>query len=140
MISIISLLLDNIFNNSLFTLVSLIYLKKDKYYLLKCALLGLIYDLFFTDIIILHFTLFLLLGLFINFLNKHIKNKIFISIIIITIYQILLLILSIANYYLAPIFSLYMSPYIISFSNNEFEESDSLKDEDKLYSSFVETV
>ncbi|GEP64807.1 hypothetical protein CBE01nite_25750 [Clostridium beijerinckii] len=50
--------------------------------------------------------------------------------------QILLLILSIANYYLAPIFSLYMSPYIISFSNNEFEESDSLKDEDKLYSKF----
>lgn len=93
MISIISLLLDNIFNNSLFTLVSLIYLKKDKYYLLKCALLGLIYDLFFTDIIILHFTLFLLLGLFINFLNKHIKNKVFISIIIITIYQILLFIL-----------------------------------------------
>lgn len=93
MISIISLLLDNIFNNSLFTLVSLIYLKKDKYYLLKCALLGLIYDLFFTDIIILHFSLFLLLGLFINFLNKHIKNKIFISIIIITIYQILLFIL-----------------------------------------------
>ena len=93
MISVISLLLDNIFNNSLFTLVSLIYLKKDNYYLLKCALLGLIYDLFFTDIIILHFTLFLLLGLFIKFLDKYINNKIIKTIIIITIYQILLFIL-----------------------------------------------
>lgn len=50
--------------------------------------------------------------------------------------EILLLILSFASYYLAPIFSLYMSPYIISFSNNEFEENDTLKDEDRLYSKF----
>jgi len=93
MISVISLILDNFFKNSFFTLISLVYLKRDKYYLLKCMILGLIYDIIFTDIIILHFTLFLLLGMVILFLDKYIKYNIIKTIMIITLYQLLLLII-----------------------------------------------
>lgn len=93
MISVISLILDNFFKNSFFTLISLLYLKRDKYYLLKCMILGLIYDMFFTDIIILHFTLFFLLGIVILLLDKYIKYNIIKTIMIITLYQILLFII-----------------------------------------------
>ena len=54
MISLISLIIDIFLSFyiskktlliPLLTLVSLIYLKKDKYYLLKCMIFGFIYDL-----------------------------------------------------------------------------------------------
>lgn len=106
MISIISLLLDIILSNyilkvsyflPLFTLVSLIYLKKDKYYLFKCMSVGILYDLIFTEYIFLHITIYLILGYIIllfykSFRYTYITNLIM-TIIIITLYEFLLYII-----------------------------------------------
>ena len=69
----------------LFTLVSILFLKKNKHYYIYLFILGFIYDLFFTDIIFLHSIIYLLLGLIINIFNN--KN-IFLLLMIITIYQV----------------------------------------------------
>lgn len=86
----------------LFTLVSIIFIKRDEKYLIKCVIIGFIYDLLFTDYYIVNMILFLLIGFFINMFYKKIKfnyiNNIFVTIFVITIYQILLfLIFNITN-------------------------------------------
>lgn len=50
--------------------------------------------------------------------------------------EIILLVLSILIYYFAPVFSLYMNPYIISISKYNFEDNENIKDEDALYNRF----
>ena len=95
MIGIISLFLELLFNQMipkttfvlpLFTLVSLLFIKKDHKYYIYLFILGFIYDLFFTEIIFLHSIIFLLLGVLI----KLFKRNIFLLIAIITIYQIVI--------------------------------------------------
>lgn len=95
MISIISLFLELLFNQfipknyfilPLFTIVSIFFLKRNKYYYIFLFALGFIYDLFFTEIILLHSILFLFIGLLI----KYFKRNILLVILIITIYQIIL--------------------------------------------------
>ena len=101
MISIISLLLDLLCNtfinrNSLFlplfTLLSIIFIKKDDKYYLKVGLLGFIYDIIFTNFYILNSFLFLIMGFIIfNYYKKYkysIFSNIILSIIIIIIYNI----------------------------------------------------
>lgn len=96
MISYISLflelLLDQIIPKTsyflpLFTVVSLLFLKVDKYYYVKLFILGFIYDLLFTELIFIHSIIFIILGLIIRILKR---NNIIVLILIITIYQILL--------------------------------------------------
>ena len=95
MIGIISLFLELLFNQMipkttfvlpLFTLVSLLFIKRDHKYYIYLFILGFIYDLFFTEIIFLHSIIFLLLGVLI----KLFKRNIFLLIAIITIYQIVI--------------------------------------------------
>ena len=95
MISIISLFLELLFNQfipknyfilPLFTIVSIFFLKRNRYYYIFLFTLGFIYDLFFTEIILLHSILFLFIGLLI----KYFKRNILLVILIITIYQIIL--------------------------------------------------
>lgn len=90
MISIISMFLELLLDQfipkylymfPLFTLVSIFFLKKKNYIFL--FILGLLYDLFFSEIVFFHSIIFMLLGLI-----K--KNNIFIIIITITIYQFIL--------------------------------------------------
>ena len=92
MISIISLLLElffsqiipkNLYLIPLFTLVSILFLKKNNKYYIFLFILGFIYDLFFTEVIFLHSIIFILIGL-IN------KRNILILILIIVIYQIII--------------------------------------------------
>lgn len=96
MISYISLflelLLDQIIPKTsyflpLFTVVSLLFLKGEKYYYVKLFILGFIYDLLFTELIFIHSIIFIILGLIIRILKR---NNIIVLILIITIYQILL--------------------------------------------------
>lgn len=106
MISAISILLEYIFNYyikretillPLFTLVSIVFIKKDDKYLIKCVIIGFIYDVLFTSYYIINMILFLLIGFLISIFYKKIKfnytNNIFITIFIITIYQLILFIL-----------------------------------------------
>ena len=89
MISYISLFLEllliqiipkNSYLLPLFTLVSILFLKKDNNYYIFLFILGFIYDLFFTEVIFLHSIIFLLLGCIFK------KNNIFILFLILTIY------------------------------------------------------
>lgn len=98
MIGIMSLFIELLFNNiipkntfilPLFTLVSLLFIKRNNKYYIYLFILGFIYDLFFTEIILLHSIIFLLLGVFI----KLFKRNILLLITIITIYQILIFII-----------------------------------------------
>ena len=75
MITLISIILDildyKIFNSSslllsLFSIVSLLFLKKDKNYYIKLFVLGFIYDFLFTNYLINPF-LFVILGFIIIF-------------------------------------------------------------------------
>jgi len=97
MISIISMFLELLLDQfipkylymfPLFTLVSIFFLKKKNYIFL--FILGLLYDLFFSEIIFFKSIIFMLLGLI-----K--KNNIFILIITITIYQLVLFLFSNIN-------------------------------------------
>jgi len=102
MISAISIFLD-IFNYkyinnnslflSLFTISSLLFIKRDKNYFLKLVFLGLIYDLIFTNYILDPF-IFIIIGLiikfFYSFLEEGIINNIFILLIVLLFYIIIL--------------------------------------------------
>ncbi len=73
----------------LLTLTSLIviyplYRKKEKQYFITCFILGLLYDLFYTNLLFFNALLFLLCGLLIKFIYKYIDYS-FIKIILITI-------------------------------------------------------
>ena len=102
MISLISIILEmgylNIINpNSyflpLFSLVSLIFLKKDKNYYIKCFFIGVLYDLVFTNLFIINGIIYLFIGLIIKKFNNFNINNIIIGIIIIILYQLILFIL-----------------------------------------------
>lgn len=102
MISLISIILEmgylNIINpNSyflpLFSLVSLIFLKKDKNYYIKCFFIGVLYDLVFTNLFIINGIIYLFIGLIIKKIKNFNINNIIIGIIIIIFYQLILFIL-----------------------------------------------
>ena len=109
MITLISIILDifdyKIFNSSslllsLFSIVSLLFLKKDKNYYIKLFVLGFIYDFLFTNYLINPF-LFMILGFIINKIYKtdnSIIVNIFTGILILFIYQLLLYLTGINKY------------------------------------------
>ena len=79
MIGIISLFLELLLNQiipketyflSLFTLVSLLFIKNGNKYYIYLFILGFIYDLFFTEIVFLHSILFLFLGYLLSLFKK----------------------------------------------------------------------
>ena len=99
MIGIISLFLELLLNQiipketyflSLFTLVSLLFIKNGNKYYIYLFILGFIYDLFFTEIVFLHSILFLFLGYLLSLFKK---RNIFILLGLITIYQIIIYII-----------------------------------------------
>ena len=102
----ISLILDGVFSrffNSLFTLISLIFIyKKENRYLIT-LISGFIYDLVYTDTLFLNTLIFMLILLLIEFIFKYIRfnlvNTILVSILIIIIYRTsIYFILFIINY------------------------------------------
>lgn len=106
MILIIALLLDVInyiiFNQnsyllSLFSVISIIFFKKDKKYLIILILFGLLYDLIF-NITFINSILFPLIGILLKFLYKKIKynylNNILVGLFILVFYQFLICIIS----------------------------------------------
>ena len=111
MISLLSIILDLLLNNyikteslflSLFTVLSIIFIKRNKMYYLKIFIIGVIYDLIFTNYYILNGFIFLLLGFFINFYYKKIKygiiNNLLLGLIIFVIYQLILfIVLNVTN-------------------------------------------
>lgn len=95
MIGILSLFLELLFNQiiskssyflPLFTLVSLLFIKRNNNYYIYLFILGFTYDLFFTEVIFLHSIIFLFLG----FIIKLFKRNILVLLLVITIYQVLL--------------------------------------------------
>ncbi|MBQ8234359.1 MAG: rod shape-determining protein MreD [Bacilli bacterium] len=99
----ISLILDGIISNissiliPLFTLLSLIiikpYYKINKNYLILSFILGILYDIAYTDLLYINAILFLLTGYFIIFITKRLRDNIFnvtiISILTIIYYRTL---------------------------------------------------
>lgn len=99
----ISLLLDGILTNylpylentisiftPLFTVVTIfiifpLYYKKEKQYFITIFLLGIIYDLFYTNLLFFNATLFLIIGILTKFLYKNYEVNYFKLIIYITI-------------------------------------------------------
>lgn len=99
-IAIISLLLENFFNiffnhtNPLFTLLSLIFLyyyfrKQRKKYFIFSFVMGFIYDLFFTNFLILNSLLFLFISVCIYYVLSTHKND-FIHMLLTSIFIIFL--------------------------------------------------
>ena len=91
MIGLLSLFIELLFDQiisyktyiiPLFTLVSILFIKRDNKYYLYLFLLGFIYDLFFTETLFLHSIIFILLGLIIR------KNNILSLVLMITLYNI----------------------------------------------------
>jgi rod shape-determining protein MreD len=114
---IISFLLDSILTSfipinsiflPLFSLISLIIIypyfhKEENRYLVFSFLLGLLYDICYTDTIFLNAFIFLLISFFIKLINEYISNNVFnisfISMLVITIYRIITyFVLVIINY------------------------------------------
>ena len=106
MILIIALLLDVInyfiFNQnsyflSLFSVISILFFKKDKKYLFIIILFGLLYDLIF-NITFINSILFPLIGILLKFLYKKIKynylNNILVGLFILVFYQFLIYFMS----------------------------------------------
>ena len=106
MILIIALLLDvinyfifsqNSYFLSLFSVISIIFFKKDKKYLIILILFGLLYDLIF-NITFINSILFPLIGILLRFLYKKIKynylNNILVGLFILVFYQFLICIIS----------------------------------------------
>ena len=106
MILIISLLLDVInyfiFSQnshflSLFSVISIIFFKKDKKYLIILILFSLLYDLVF-NITFINSILFPLIGILLKFLYKKIKynylNNLLVGLFILVFYQFLICIMS----------------------------------------------
>lgn len=120
MINIISFALDYIFYMfirreclflPLFTVSSLIFIKRDDNYYIKTIIIGFIYGVFLSNNYLLHILLFILLGIIINIFYRKFKynylNNILLGVIIISVYQLILLLLNnleniiiMKNYYL----------------------------------------
>ena len=103
MINIVSFMLDYIFYMfirreclflPLFTVSSLIFIKKDNNYYIKTIILGFIYGIFLSDNYLLHLLLFILIGYIINLFYKKFKynylNNIILGVIVISLYQVIL--------------------------------------------------
>lgn len=103
MIGLLSILLEIIFNNifkssslflPLFTIISIMFLQTNTMYLIKVSLLGLLYDLFFTDYYILHIFIFFILGLIVLLFYKKFKfniiNNIILGLFLLIMYQFVL--------------------------------------------------
>ncbi|MBQ3475377.1 MAG: hypothetical protein IJH20_04340 [Bacilli bacterium] len=99
MITFLSVFIDLIINNiikrnslflPLFSLMSILFIeKKDKYkYLLKVSIIGIIYDIFYSNFYILNGIIFFLLGLITYYFYKKYKP----SIIINTLYALFLIV------------------------------------------------
>lgn len=114
---IISFFLDSILTNlipidsillPLFSLISLIIIypyfhKEENSYLTFSFLLGLVYDIVYTDTIFLNAFIFLLIGFCIKLINQYISNNVFnvsiMSLLVVTIYRIITyFVLVIINY------------------------------------------
>ena len=120
MINIISFALDYIFYMfirreclflPLFTVSSLIFIKRDDNYYIKTIIIGFIYGVFLSNNYLLHILLFILLGIIINIFYRKFKynylNNILLGVIIISVYQLIILLLNnleniiiMKNYYL----------------------------------------
>ncbi|MBO6195170.1 MAG: hypothetical protein J6O56_02345 [Bacilli bacterium] len=91
MISVISIILD-LFNNniikkeslflSLFTMLSVMFIKRDNKYYLKVFLLGVLYDLIFTNYYLLNGIIFLLLGILTKYYYSKVKISIFSNLVL----------------------------------------------------------
>ena len=108
LILIISFILDSVFStfislNSflipLFTLMALIIIssyfkEKTKKYLSICFLTGMAYDLIYTDTILIHAFIFLLLGFLVINLNRLLSNNhisaIFMAIVVVVCYRVVM--------------------------------------------------
>lgn len=114
---IISFFLDSILTSlipidsillPLFSLISLIIIypyfhKEENSYLIFSFLLGLVYDIVYTDTIFLNAFIFLLIGFCIKLINEYISNNVFnvsiMSLLVVTIYRIITyFVLVIINY------------------------------------------
>ncbi len=129
LIVLISILLENIFNIyltsipyiiPLFTLLSLIFIypkyKKDKYkYYFISFIIGLIYDIFFTDFYIVNACLFLLISIFIYYILNNHKINIFtiLTACIFSIFLYNILIYLILNFFNYTNYSLMDLSYIL---------------------------
>ena len=107
MIQIVSLVFDIFFNKvinnkSLFlpllTLISIIFLKKDSKYYIKVQLLGMVYDLLFSNLYFINIILFFFIGylskIYLRRFNDSIFSYLILSILVLTIYQFLFYIIS----------------------------------------------
>ena len=102
MISLLSIIIEigylniikpNSYLLPLFTLLSLLFLKKDENYLIKCFLIGVIYDLVFTNLFIIDGIIYLFIGFIIKKIDYNLLNNIIFGVIIIVLYQLILFIL-----------------------------------------------
>ena len=119
-IMIVSLLLDGLLSNyltylvndlslftPLFTLISIFiiypfYRKKEKYYFIHIFILGIVYDLLYTNMLFFNAVLFIIVGLIIRFIIKNyelglIKNIVYMIIVIILYESLTVLFLGIYN-------------------------------------------
>lgn len=96
--SIVSVLIPiNSFFNPLFTLVSLVliypyFVNDNSKYIKYCAIIGLIYDLMFTNTLFFNLIMFIIIGYFIKLINITLSNN-FINVVIITIINIIIYLL-----------------------------------------------
>ena len=117
MIGIISLILDLVINKiisnksiflPLLSIISIIYIRHDHKYYYKVLLLGLVYDILFSYIYFINVIIFFIIGFLLNKILK--RNEliyyIFISILVITIYQLLL----------------YIFLYVLGYNSYSFNE------------------
>lgn len=110
----ISFIMDSVVSNfnvglPLLTLMSLIiiypYFKKDNHNFIRlCGIVGLLYDLVYTDTFLLNFLIFIAMGLIIMYINERIENNLFNT--------ILTALISIVSYRLITYFILVLTGYL----------------------------
>ena len=98
---------DLSFFTPMFTLISIfiiypLYRKKEKYYFIALFILGIVYDLMYTNMLFFNATIFIIIGLFTKIINKNLelsilKNIIYIIFIIIIYEFVTAIILYIYN-------------------------------------------
>lgn len=118
---VLSLYLTHNLLNPLLTITSLIVIyrlfeREEKLYFIIVMIMGLLFDIFYTDTLILNLFVFFLLGLFIKFMNIYLANN-FMSFVVkfllgITCYRLITyIILSLVNYKAFDIMILLTSIY-----------------------------
>jgi rod shape-determining protein MreD len=111
---VISFILDSVVSNfnvglPLFTLMSLIiiypYFKKDNHNFIRlCGIVGLLYDLVYTDTFLLNFLVFMVIGFIIMYINERIEHNL--------INVMLTALISIVSYRLITYFILILTGYL----------------------------